>query len=349
MTLEQMLAQPEPPRSAAGKEAALLPAFLELTRHHAAACPAYARLAGLTAPGWTAASALSDLPFLPVALFKSHAHRLVSVPDAAVQGWVTSSGTTGSAVSRVAIDADAARLQVMALAAVLRPVWGARRLPMLIVDAPGVLSGGGVTSARAAGVLGMMKLGAHHVFALDDRMQLRRDAVGAFLERFGGQPFAVFGFTFVVWSAFCRQAAGLDLSRGILVHGGGWKTLAASRVDAETFRAGLADACGLRETYDFYGMAEQIGTAHLGPTGGLLRSPPFAHVIARSPDDFRPLPPGEPGLLQVLSLLPRSYPGHSLLTEDMGVVEAGGFRVLGRLPRAGLRGCSDVAAAGMAP
>jgi hypothetical protein len=56
----------------------------------------------------------------------------------------------------------------------------------------------------------------------------------------------------------------------------------------------------------------------------------------------------------VLSLIPHSYPGHSLLTEDMGVIrsiDAGdegwmgkGLEVLGRVARAELRGCSDVLA-----
>ena len=52
---------------------------------------------------------------------------------------------------------------------------------------------------------------------------------------------------------------------------------------------------------------------------------------------------GEEGVIQVVSVLPRSYPGHSVLTEDMGVVEpidagAGGrfgkaIRVVGRAQR----------------
>lgn len=53
----------------------------------------------------------------------------------------------------------------------------------------------------------------------------------------------------------------------------------------------------------------------------------------------------------MLSLLPRSYPGHSLLTEDMGVLlgeddcpcgRLGKYvRVTGRVPKAEVRGCSD--------
>ena len=50
-----------------------------------------------------------------------------------------------------------------------------------------------------------------------------------------------------------------------------------------------------------------------------------------------------------MSTLPTSYPGHVLLTEDLGVVHGiddgdwpgKRFSVLGRLPRAEARGCSD--------
>ena len=61
---------------------------------------------------------------------------------------------------------------------------------------------------------------------------------------------------------------------------------------------------------------------------------------------------GETGLIQTLSLLPISYPGHNILTEDIGIIHGVDdckcgkkgkyFSVLGRVPNAELRGCSDV-------
>jgi hypothetical protein len=99
-------------------------------------------------------------------------------------------------------------------------------------------------------------------------------------------------------------------------------------------------------------MVEQIGTILLEGPGGLLFPPNFADVIVRDTRTFEPAAVGQPGLVQVLSLLPHSYPGHSVLTEDLGVVETvsdsnegwagNGIRILGRLPRSELRGCSDV-------
>ena len=64
---------------------------------------------------------------------------------------------------------------------------------------------------------------------------------------------------------------------------------------------------------------------------------------------------GEKGIIQVVSTIPESYPGHSLLTEDEGVIEGIDdcpcerkgkyFRIAGRIKDAELRGCSDTYAA----
>ena len=58
------------------------------------------------------------------------------------------------------------------------------------------------------------------------------------------------------------------------------------------------------------------------------------------------------GLIQTLSLLPISYPGHNILTEDLGIIQGIDdckcgkmgkyFTILGRVPNSELRGCSDV-------
>ena len=339
-------------RSQADKERVLLPALLALTAHHAAACPDYRRLLALAWPDWSRATSLAGLPFLPVDLFRSHGHRLVSVPQTAVRSWVRSSGTSGPAVSRVALDEAAVRLQARALALVLREVLGPVRLPMLIIDSRETLSGAGATSARAAGILGVMKLGHHPVFALEAGEVLDHPIVTDFLARYGDRPFLIYGTTAVVWGrlhqALEARGATLDLGRGILIHGGGWKRLTDQAVAPAVFRAGLARSCNLTRIHDFYGMAEQIGTVFLEGCDGLLHPPGFADVIIRDPRTWQPLPPGQVGVIEVLSLVPRSYPGHALVTGDLGVVEAvdppggwlgQGLRVLGRVVGAPVRGC----------
>ena len=327
-------------------EALLLTELRALTRHHRAHCPAYAAMLDRLWPDADRAERLADLPWLPVSLFKRL--ELRSIPAEAVAAELTSSGTTGTRPSRVAVDAATMDRQNRALATSVQEVLGPRRLPMLLVDSPRVLRDPALITARGAGLLGMMRFGRSHAFALGDDMQPDRAAIGAFLARHGGGPFAVFGFTFMVWrhlvGAFAQD--GLDLSQGILLHSGGWKAMSAEAVDNAAFRAALARTFGLTRVHNFYGMAEQLGSIHLESEDGWLRPPRLGAALIRDPATWQVAPPGTEGVVQVLSLVPTAYPGHSLLTEDWGVARPSGeIRVLGRVPRAALRGCSDVLAA----
>jgi hypothetical protein len=335
------------------KQAALLPALVELQELHRERCPAYARILDAIGerPG-RGYRRIEDLPFLPVRLFKEH--ELRSVPATDVFKVLTSSGTTGQQASRIYLDREAAAMQAKALTRVLGQVLGPRRLPMLIVDGPGLLRDRSALSARGAGVAGMMNFGRHHTFALDENFRLDIDAMRRFLARFGHEPFLLFGFTFMVWRHLYEPArsAGLDLSNGVLVHSGGWKQLVDDAVSPTEFRARLRADIGLTDVYNFYGMVEQIGTIYLEAPddAGVLYAPAFADVVLRDPVTWREVGPGETGIIEVVSLLPRSYPGHALLTDDIGELvgiddgptwSGKRFRVLGRVPRAEVRGCSD--------
>ncbi len=334
----------------ADREARLLPRLVELTERHRARGTAYANILAATGhdPG-RPYERISDLPWLPVRLFKTH--QLKSIPDDEVFKVLTSSGTTGD-VSRIYLDKAAAAAQTRMLGQTLQAALGPKRLPMLIVDTTAIIKNRRSFSARGAGVLGMITFGRDHVWALDEDGRPDLDAVRGFLARHGGAPFLVFGFTFMVWLYLYELARDndLDLSNGILVHSGGWKKLVERQVDNAEFRRAFETGTGLTRIHNFYGMVEQIGVVYLeGPDGNSLYCPDFADVVIRDPHTWEPLPPGEPGLVEVISTLPESYPGHVLLTEDLGVingVDDGAwpgkrFSILGRLPRAEARGCSD--------
>lgn len=354
-TLDGLLEAPLYGLPQADKDARLTAALAALTAHHRAACPAYRRLTDVLEPA-AAATNLAGVPWLPVGLWKSH--RLVSVPDAEISTTLTSSGTTGQAPSRVYLDKDTARRQSRALARIMTHVLGPRRLPMLVVDTRNLLQDRHAFSARGAGVLGMMTFGAQPVFVLDEHMRLDRDALDGFLRKHGGAPFLIFGFTFMIWEYLLAPIAdaGCDLSRGILVHSGGWKQLADRAVDNPTFRRRLGAATGLARIHNFYGMVEQVGSVYLEGDDGFLHPPAFADVIIRDPLTFAEVPTGTAGVVEVVSALPTSYPGHAVLTEDLGVIEhvdrgdqlGKAIRILGRAPRAELRGCSDTHAAEVA-
>ena len=74
-------------------------------------------------------------------------------------------------------------------------------------------------------------------------------------------------------------------------------------------------------------------------------------VIMRRKDDFSVCDFGEEGIVQVVSSIPESYPGHSILTEDQGIILGEDdcpcgrlgkyFKITGRIKDAEVRGCSD--------
>ena len=190
-------------------------------------------------------------------------------------------------------------------------------------------------------------------------MTLRVDALRGFLDKHRGQPVLLFGFTFMVWRYLYEAARELDLrfDDGLLLHSGGWKKLIEEAVSPDTFKAALATDLGIRRVYNFYGMAEQVGSVFMEGESGFLHPPNFAEVIVRNPQTWKPAEIGETGVIEVLSTLPRSYPGHAILTEDLGIIHGRGaspcgrrgtyFSIVGRVPKVEIRGCSDTHAASL--
>ncbi|WP_075636452.1 acyl-protein synthetase [Xaviernesmea rhizosphaerae] len=339
--------------TAAEKDAALSAVLRALTQHHRAACPDYARILDLLGTGENGMTHLADVPFLPVRLFK--AFDLLSVPRDEVFKTMTSSGTSGQSVSRIYLDRETAALQGKVLARLMGDLLGPKRLPMLVIDSPAVLRDRNAFSARGAGILGFSLFGKDVTYALDDEMRLNLPAIEAFLARHAGERIFLFGFTFMIWQHFHRalEASGirLPIDNGILLHGGGWKKLQDEAVDNAEFRAALGRSTGISRVVNYYGMVEQTGSIFLECEHGHLHAPIQAEVIIRDPLTFRCMEVGETGLIEVLSLLPRSYPGHALLTEDLGRIEGVDdcpcgrhgtyFSVAGRIAKAEVRGCSD--------
>ena len=333
----------------ARKEAMMLEGVNGLARHHYDNCPEYARIVDLAWGGPRDYADLADVPYLPVGLFKELNLKSTLEPVMLLN----SSGTTGQTPSLINVDNETSVRQSRALIASFRPILGERRLPFLAIDTADVIRAKTLT-ACGGGVLGMMKFGAKATFALNPDLSVNREAVKAFVDKNSGAPFFIFGFTFLVWTRLYKEFADgeLDLSNACLVHSGGWKKLEDEAVSNVEFRAALERRFGLKRVFNFYGFVEQMGSMFIEASDGLLYPPNFAHVIIRRPETLEPAEIGEEGIIQVISLLPTSYPGHSVLTEDRGVivtVDAGvdgrlgqAIRILGRIKTAELRGCSDV-------
>lgn len=298
-------------------------------------------------------SSLEELPFLPVRLFKNY--ELKSCPDDAVIKTLTSSGTTSQQVSKIFLDKETSVLQTKALVKIMQTYLGKERIPMLIIDTKSILKDRKMFSARGAGILGLSNFGRKHTYALDENMEIDFDVIDTFLKENQGQKIFIFGFTFMIWQYFymklVKQNRKLDLSNSILVHSGGWKKLVDQSVSNKVFKESLKKQTGISDIHDFYGMVEQVGSIFVECEKGHLHTPIFSDVIIRDTMSLKPLDFGKEGLIEVLSIIPRSYPGHALLTEDIGMIigeddcgcgkKGKYFKVKGRLPKAEIRGCSD--------
>lgn len=360
MTFEELLEIQPYSLNKEQKNRILTQRLVELTQLHREHCSEYAQILDSISFDENKIQNYEEIPFLPVRLFKELS--LKSVLDEDIVKTMTSSGTSGQAVSKIYLDKRTSSNQQKAMVKIVNEFTGSSRMPMIILDCPSVVKNRAMFSARGAGILGFSIFGAKKIYALDDEMKLDVDGLKEFLEKYNGQRIFMFGFTFMIWQHFYKELERLkkegvtfDLSNAVLIHGGGWKKLVSEAVSPEEFHQRLKNVCGLDHIHDYYGMVEQTGCIYMQCECGHLHASIFSDVIMRRPEDFNVCDIGEKGIIQVVSTIPESYPGHSLITEDEGVLlgeddcpcgrKGKYFKIYGRLKNAEIRGCSDTYAA----
>lgn len=335
------------------KETFLLENLQKLSQFHYNNCEKYRNIIDKMGLNIESINSVSKIPFIPVRLFKEY--DLYSIKRDDVFKTMTSSGTSGQAVSKIYLDRTTAANQQKTLVKIVSDFTGASRMPMLIIDSPSVIKNREMFSARGAGILGFSIFGADRTYALDDEMNINLPVIETFLEKHRGKNILLFGFTFMIWQYFYKELKRLNIhlkiENGVLIHGGGWKKLINEAVSKQDFKNALKDTAGLEHVYDYYGMVEQTGCIYMECEHGHLHASIYSDVIVRNTYDFSPCNYGEEGIIQVVSILPESYPGHSLLTEDEGVVlgeddcpcgrKGKYFEIKGRIKNAEIRGCSD--------
>jgi hypothetical protein len=192
-------------------------------------------------------------------------------------------------------------------------------------------------------------------YLLDDDFNLDFELLESFLEKHKEEKILLFGFTYIVWEFFNnaleRNGLTINLENGILIHGGGWKKMIDSAVDTHTFRKSLFENSKIQHIYNYYGLVEQTGSIYMECEAGYLHASNYSDIIIRDHRDYTITPIGQEGIVQLVSSLPSSYPGHSILTEDLGTIagiddcgcgrKGKYFTISGRIKNAEVRGCSD--------
>jgi hypothetical protein len=261
----------------------------------------------------------------------------------------------------VVLDAQTARRMTKGVVTIVRDFIGPARRPYLVVDTQGFV-GGGTLGARGAAIQGLQPFASQTTccLGLNDQgdLALDRDALRQFAKDRQDTEVLVYGFTFILWNYLVKplMAEGicLDLPKARILHSGGWKRLQDQAVEKAVFNDQLSQVfgCSSDRIVDFYGMVESVGVIYPDCSEGNKHGPAFGDVIVRDPLTLEPVAAGRHGVVQVCSVLPTSFPGNLLLTEDMAQVIAYdgcpcgrrgiSFRFAGRIPKAELRGCGNL-------
>lgn len=310
---------------------------------------------------YRSASRISDLPYLPVGILKVNPP-LSFVSANEVKRTLTSSATTSQLPSRVVLDAPTARRMTKGVVSIVRDFIGTSRRPYLVVDTPDLMGSGNDLGARGAAIQGLHPFASQATYCLyvndQGELALDKEKLAEFAAKHRDGEVLVYGFTYILWNHLVKpllaQSICLNIQNVRILHSGGWKRLQDQAVEKTFFNEKLAQVfgCSPECVIDFYGMVESVGVIFPDCPHGNKHAPAFGDVIVRDPLTLEPVAAGEHGIVQVCSVLPTSFPGNLLLTEDMARVVAYdgcacgrrgiSFRFAGRVPKAELRGCGNL-------
>jgi hypothetical protein len=224
---------------------------------------------------------------------------------------------------------------------------------MMIVDKKSSIMNSNNFDAKKAAFYGFSFFGKDFFYLINENGKIDYKGFNKFLNK-SNKNFLIFGFTYLVYDILFnklnKKKINKDLRNGILLHGGGWKKMEKFKVLNKEFKSRLNKKLNLKKFHNYYGLAEQTGSIFLECNCGYFISTNFSDILIRD-EEFNLCKKYQKGFIQLISLLPSSYPGHNILTQDIGEIidkklckcDLNGTRFLvhGRAPKAEIRGCSD--------
>lgn len=346
------------------KNKILLEALSESYKYHFQNCEPYRKYClKREVDAHTKFHSIESIPFLPIQAFKEYGEFLITKNESNKNNFLLRSSATSGRASTISVDRETAKRQVQVMTRCLSNFLGNSKVKFIVADVDPKSSSKEVLGARAAATLGFLNFSKEALYILNTNKfgQLELD-VNKLLKELReiqktGEKFVFFGFTYVLFDAILSKINLVDSfnfsNNGFFLHIGGWKKLEAQKISKADFNGRVFNALGIMPDHivDVYGFTEQMGVIY--PSIGLDDKvcSTYSDVLVRDPETLEVLENGKEGVLQFLSPMPTSYPGISILTDDLGVItdpiEIDGvfhkaFRVTGRIKNAEIRGCGDV-------
>tara|TARA_B100001540_G_scaffold300125_1_gene305279 strand:+ start:626 stop:1675 length:1050 start_codon:yes stop_codon:yes gene_type:complete len=293
---------------------------------------------------------IEKIPYFPVKIFKEL--ELKSIKNDKVFKILKSSGTSGN-LSKIFLDKNNSLNQTRVLNKIITYLFGKERMPMLIVDSKEVFSNRNDFSARAAAILGFSFMGIDHTYLLNSDFSFNYEIYENFKKKYYKKKFLIFGLTHLIWEKLLnnKNLKNENFINSRLLHGGGWKKLNELNISNYKFKKKLFKKFNIKKINNYYGMVEQTGSIFLEceKCNSFITSN-YSDVLIRG-KKFEILKPNQEGFIQLISLLPTSYPGNSILSDDLGMIVENDcsckklgkrFKVNGRILNSEIRGCSNV-------
>jgi len=294
---------------------------------------------------------IKSIPPIPTRLFKIN--ELASIPSKKIFKTMYSSGTSGLQ-SKIILDKNNSIRQVKALKKIFGPFLGYERHPMIIVDNLKNLKDQKEFNAKKAAISGFSIFGKDYFYLLDKENNIDYKNLKIFLNKYRNKKILIFGFTEKIFEIFYKKNQlydkNISFKNSIIIHGGGWKKLEKFKISNSKFKKEITKKYNFDKIINYYGMIEQTGSIFIECENcGAFKTSCFSDVYVRD-NNFHIQNYGK-GLLQLFSLLPSSYPGHNIITEDEGEIlrdnckscnQSKRFLVFGRAKNSEIRGCSNV-------
>lgn len=297
---------------------------------------------------------VEEIPYFPVSIFKKF--ELISIPKENVFKTIFSSATTSKIPSKIFLDRITSERQTKALVSIMSDFLQ-EKMAFCILDAKDTNSSSNEVKSRSSAIRGFLPFMNSIKFLLNEDLQINNLE----LENIqSSKQYCFFGFTWLIYKIISENKDNhkikdilSNIESPLILHLGGWKKLTDINISRERFYQEISEFFNTEETkiIDIYGMTEQLGTIYPDCQFGNKHVSAYSDIIIRNPSTLESEDVGKSGLIQLLSPIPHSYPGISILSDDFGHLEGIDdcpcgrkgkyFRFDKRSESADLKGCGD--------
>lgn len=299
---------------------------------------------------------LESIPFYPNMIFK----KLDLVSSKKKYKTILSSGTQNQNKSRIFLDSKNSKRQRVVLSKILNQILEKKRLPFLITDLnPSIVKNDNEITARVAGMTGYLLASSSKKYILEKDKQNNiilninkfKKLIDCYREQ--NQPIVIIGYTYMIYEKLILPILENNIKinfpkNSFLIHFGGWKKLENKKIDKKILTKYINENLNIKlnKIIDIYGFTEQLGTVYPAFGLGNNKVPIYSKIFIRDMKTLKVVEDGKEGFIQFLSPIQTSYPGISILNDDIGRITKNingevEFEILKRIDKFEQRGCGD--------